>query len=375
MIRDADGKKMSKSTGNVLDPLNIIDQHGADALRFTLLSQLAMGRDLKFSSQRLEGYRNFMNKIWNATRFSLKAFEGVSPDELRKWKPTKQHISDADRWVLHKLLETEKSVEQSLTNYDFSEAASTMYTFVWNVFCDWYLEFIKPTIYGQKQEEKQATLWVLAHVLDRTMKLLHPFIPFITEELYAKLPLSEGTLMVQSYPNARTDKELLSFASEEAALELDLVREAITAIRNIRGELLIKPGQKIKAYFSPADDQTQKILGQNKQSIMVMAGLELCEIDVNKDRAKCAVAPVTVKNLKLDVIIPLEGLVDIEEEIKRIDKNLMKVEKDLMGLKGRLQDENFVQNAPPEILEQTKLQQSELLEKARILTETRARLS
>lgn len=375
LIRDADGKKMSKSTGNALDPLNIIDQHGADALRFTLLSQLAMGRDLKFSTQRLEGYRNFMNKIWNATRFALKAFEGVSKEQLREWKPTKQSLSDADKWVLYKLLETEKSVEASLNSYDFSEAANTMYSFVWNIFCDWYLEFTKPVIYGTKEEEKKASLWVLAHVTDRTMKLLHPFVPFITEELYAKLPLSEGTLMVQSYPNPRTDKELLSYASEEAALELDLVRETITAIRNIRGELLIKPGQKIKSYLAPADDQTQKILGVNKTSIMTLSGLELCEVGKHENRAKCAVAPVIVKNLKLDVIIPLEGLVDIEEEIKRIDKNLLKVEKDLMGLKSRLANPDFVQNSPAEILEKTKAQEKETEEKARILKETRARLS
>lgn len=375
VIRDASGKKMSKSTGNAEDPLTIIDQHGADALRFTLLSQLMQGRDLKFSNQRLEGYRNFMNKIWNATRFALKAFEGVSADQIRSWKPTKANLSDADQWVLQKLLETEKSVDQSLASYDFSEAASTMYSFVWNIFCDWYLEFIKPVIYGQKQEEKQATLWVLAHVMDRTMKMLHPFVPFITEELYAKLPLSEGTLMVQTYPTVRNDKDLLSFASEEAALELDLVREVITAIRNIRGELMIKPGQKIKAYLAPSEDQTQKILGENKQAIMVMAGLELCDVGVHDNRAKCAVAPVMVKQLKLDVVIPLEGLVDIEEEVKRIDKNLMKVEKELMGLKGRLSDANFAKNAPPEILEQTKLQEKDLLEKTRILQETRARLS
>jgi valyl-tRNA synthetase len=351
LIRDSEGKKMSKSTGNALDPVELIEQHGADALRFTLMSQMSGGRDLKFSESRLEGYRNFMNKIWNATRFSLAALHDfeVPTDGLRA-TPRKADLSVADMWIVHATSQVEKQVEEFLEEDRFSDAAGALYHFVWNEFCDWYLEIVKPVIYGEPSAERTATQLVLAQTLNRAMRLLHPFIPFITEEIFQKLPIRGEALIVESYPTIRNDKEWLAIGSPEAAFEMQIVKEVITAIRNIRGENLIKPGQLIKARLAPSDDRVQKILGENKAAIMRLARLEECVISSDGSALKCALAPVRLQDASVDVIIPLEGLVDIEEEIKRIHKGIEKLQKEIAVLNGKLTNANFVKNAPEELV-------------------------
>ena len=375
IIRDSQGRKMSKSLGNSVDPVEMIDTYGADALRFTLMSQMSSGRDLKFSTQRLEGYRNFMNKIWNATRFALAGLEGFEvPAEGVNALPDVNDMSYADRWILHKLGEVEKAVDQDLKNYRFSDAAGALYSFTWHEFCDWYLEFSKPVVYGENEAEKQATLLVMAQVLNRVMRLLHPFVPFITEELYQKLPIRSEALIVDEYPTVKTDKALLELGSEEIAFELDLVREVITAIRNIRGENRIKPGEKIKVRLSPQDDKGQKILSANKVSITRLAGLESCDISPDGSLAKCAVTPVQYLGIAVDVIVPLEGLVDFDEEIQRLEKNIEKSEKEISGLTKRLGNENFVKNAPEDVVAGQKKQLDQLKSKVDSLRESLLRL-
>jgi valyl-tRNA synthetase len=359
VIRDATGKKMSKSSGNAEDPVQLIDENGADALRYTLLAQIAGGRDLKFSAQRLEGYRNFMNKLWNAARFSLNALKGFeAPAEGVNAVPNKSSLSDADQWLIFKLGQVEKEVDDALKAYRFSDAANAIYAFTWNIFCDWYLEFIKPTMAGQGGD-KAATQLVLAQVLNRIVRLMHPFAPFITEEIYQKLPIRGEALIVDSYPNVKNDKTFLALGSEEVAIELDLVREVITAIRNIRGENRIKPGVKINARLAPMEAREQKILGANKSSIMTLSKLESCEIGPTGNLSKCAVQPVQIAGMKVDVIVPLEGLVNLDEEIARIKKTIEKLQKDVGGLTRRLSDESFVKNAPEEIVTQGKQQLEE----------------
>ncbi len=361
VIRDAQGKKMSKSVGNAEDPVQLIEDNGADALRYTLLSQVASGRDLKFSAQRLEGYRNFMNKLWNGTRFSLNSLRNfVPPAGGLSALPVKSELSDPDQWIIFKLGVVEREVDEMLKSYRFSEAANSLYAFVWNTFCDWYLEFTKP-IFASPHEtpEKKATQLVLAHILNRTVRLLHPFAPFITEEIYQKLPLKGEALIVDTYPTPKNDKAFLALGSEDVATELDLVREVITAIRNIRGENRIKPGVRIAARLSPMDDRAQKILGTNKASIMTMAKLESCEISASGDLAKCAVQPVHVKTLNVDVIVPLAGLVDIEEEVKRIRKAIEKLQREVASLTQRMSDKSFMANAPEDVVEQGKRQLEE----------------
>jgi valyl-tRNA synthetase len=346
IVRDAEGKKMSKSVGNVMDPLEIIDDYGADALRFTLLAMISGGRDLKLSDQRLDGYRNFMNKIWNATRFSLQYLDGVQGDQM----PNKSDLSSYDKWITFRLKEVEEKVQESLEEFRFSDAANALYAFVWNDFCDWYLEFTKPILNGDNEKEKQATRIVLAQTLNRIVRLLHPFVPFITEEIYHRLPIKNEACIIDQYPTPQTDREWLNIGNKEAAHEVELIKEVIVAIRNVRGENRIKPGVKIKVTLVPFEAHVQKILGINKPAIMKMGGIDICEVDTVKSYSKCAVAPVQVGADKVDVVIPLEGLVDFDEEIQRIEKSIEKNSKELHGIRGRLQNENFVKNAPEDVV-------------------------
>jgi len=361
VIRDAQGKKMSKSSGNAEDPLKLVEEYGADALRYTLLAQIAGGRDLKFSTQRLEGYRNFMNKVWNATRFALNNLQDFkTPGEGQEALPDKKSMSDADQWIIYKLGELEKEVDDALKAYRFSDAANGIYSFVWNIFCDWYLEFIKPVFQpGADPEQKKTTQLTLALVLNRIVRLMHPFAPFITEEIYQKLPIRGEALIADTYPQVKNDKALLALGSEQVAMDLDLVREVINGIRNIRGENRIKASDKIQARLAPADAKAQKVLGENKTQIMTMARLSACEIGAPGNLAKCAVQPVQVAGMNVDVILPLEGLVDIAVEIDRIKKAIDKLQKDVAVLTKRLSDQNFVANAPGDIVEQGKRQLAE----------------
>jgi valyl-tRNA synthetase len=352
LIRDSQGRKMSKSLGNSVDPVEMIEKFGADALRFSFLAHIHSGKDYKFSEQRLEGYRNFMNKIWNATRFALGNLgDFQAPKEGVKALPNKAHLSIFDQWIIKKLEGVEKAVEEALEQQRFSDAASAMYSFVWYEFCDWYIEFTKPIMSGSNADEKKATQLVIAQCLNRIMRLLHPMIPFITEEIYQKLPIKGTSCMLDQYPNVRNDREFLAFGSESAALEIDLVKEVIAAIRNIRGENRIKPGEKIAVRLSPGDGEVQKILGNNRQAIVTLARVENLEIGAEGNLAKCAVTPVAVKDSRVKVIVPLEGLVDIDEEVKRIQKVVEKLTKDIASLGGRLANENFVKNAAEDVVE------------------------
>ncbi len=367
LVRDSQGRKMSKSLNNSIDPIEMIDKYGADALRFTIMAQIASGKDLKFSEQRLEGYRNFMNKIWNATRFSLQALSDFNPpSEGLKALPSKASLSLFDQWIIYKTGEVIQKVDQALEQYRFSDAANTLYHFVWNDFCDWYIEFIKPIINGNNSDEKQATQLVLSQTLYRMMKLLHPFAPFITEELYQKLPLKNKACIVDSFPTFIKDKEWLSLATPQAAHEIELVKEVITAIRNIRGENRIKPGEKINVRLAPEDELSQKILGSNKVAIQTLGRIENLEIGPAGNLSKCAVTPVSIGEQQVTVIIPLEGLVDIDEEIKRIQKSIEKIKKDISMLSARLSNENFVKNAAEDVVEADKL----LLEQSKTQVQT-----
>jgi len=352
IVRDSQGRKMSKSLGNSVDPVEMIEKYGADALRFSFLAHIHSGKDFKFSEQRTEGYRNFMNKIWNATRFALGALQDFEvPKEGTKALPNKANISVFYQWIIRKLALAESAVEEALEQDRFSDASSALYSFVWYELCDWYIEFIKPVINGTHQEDRKATQLVLAQVLNRTMRLLHPFAPFISEELYQKLPIKNQACIVDQYPNVRLDREFLAVATDAAALEVDVVKEVVSAIRNIRGENRISPAVKINVRLSPLDGETQKLLGNNRQAIMTMGRIEDMVIGEEGSLSKCAVSSVSVGPSQLKVIIPLNGLVDIEEEVKRLEKNIEKLGKETAALSGRLSNENFVKNAAEDVVE------------------------
>ena len=361
LVRDAQGRKMSKSLGNSVDPIEMIDKHGADALRFSFLAHLFSGKDFKFSEQRVEGYRNFMNKVWNASRFVLTNLQDFkAPAEQTKAMPSKAHLSVFDQWIITKLAEVEKTVQEALEAERFSDAATALYQFIWNQFCDWYIEFTKPIMTSASPQEKYATQLVMAQVLNRTIRLLHPFCPFLTEEIYSNLPIKSEACITDSYPTVEIDKEFLSLASKNAEMQIDLTKEVITAIRNIRGENRISPAVKLNVRFGVTEAEVQKILSYNRSAIMTLARLETMEVGNDGDLTKCAVTPIAIGDARVNVIIPLEGLVDFNEEIKRIQKSLEKLEKDVNLLTNKLSNEKFVQNADPEIiaLDRVLLQQS-----------------
>jgi valyl-tRNA synthetase len=355
IVRDSQGRKMSKSLGNSVDPVDMIEKYGVDALRFSFLAHIHSGKDFKFNEQRIEGYRNFMNKIWNGTRFSLVALESFKvPATGTKAMPEKPHMSTFDEWIIRKLASVEKNVESALEQNRFSDAASALYSFVWYEFCDWYIEFIKPIVSGPASKEKETTQLVLAQVLNRITRLLHPFSPFITEEIYQKLPLREKACIVDQYPNPLNDRQFLSFGTTSAELEVDIVKEVVSAIRNIRGENRISPAIKINVRLAPMDANVQKILGNNRPAIMTLGRIENLEIGEEGSLSKCAVTAVVVDQSRVKVIIPLEGLVDINEEIKRIEKTIEKLSKDITTLSLRLGNENFTKNAAEEVVETDK---------------------
>jgi len=372
IVRDSQGRKMSKSIGNTVDPLDLIEKYGTDSLRFTLLTQVSNSRDIKFSEQRMEGSRNFMNKIWNATRFSLGALKDFKPSE--DLTPKKQDLSLPDKWMIFRTGEVEDAVEDALDQHRFADAANLLYTFIWNDVCDWYLEFIKPIIYGNSSPEREATQLVLVQTLNRAMRLLHPICPFITEEIYQKLPIRSEACMIAEYPTPANDKTWLSFGSAEAAFELEIVKEVIAAIRNIRGENRISPAVEIDVKTDPHDEKVQKILSSNRTSILRMAKVKDLFVGDVTSLSKCAVTPVIVRDAHIQVIVPLEGLVDLDAEVKRIAKIIEKTQKELSALESKLGNESFIKNAPSDVVELDKQRLSDLKSKIKNLTESQARL-
>ena len=356
LVRDSKGIKMSKSLGNSIDPFDMIHKYGCDALRFSFLAHLFSGKDFKFSEQRLEGYRNFMNKVWNGSRFALSNLKDFKvPAAGLNAMPDKIHTSVFDQWIITKLARVEKQVHDALEKERFSDAATTLYQFVWNQFCDWYIEFTKTILTGDHAQEKQATQLVLAHMLNRITRLLHPFCPFITEEIYSKLPLKNTACIIDAYPTIENDKVFLAYASESAEHEVDIIKEVITAIRNIRGENRISPAIKLNVRLAITQDHVQKILSGNKTALINLGRLENCDISTDGDMTKCAVSDVVVGTDKIKVIIPLEGLVDFNEEIKRIEKTIEKLEKDISVLNAKLTNEKFVANADEDVIAQDRV--------------------
>ena len=261
LIRDPYGKKMSKTKGNVIDPLNIIEKYGTDAFRFTLAAFAAQGRDVKMSEKRVEGYRNFVNKLWNATRFALMHLkEGITDIPV-------DHTSLADKWILSRLGRTATKVSEAIDDYRFNEAASAAYNFVWHELCDWYIEAAKPALYGKKGEaSQQATLSVLWRVLRDTLILLHPFMPFVTEEIWHKLPGTRGSIMKAVFPTDTPEaKDLARDAAAEEAMQT--VIDVITGVRNIRGEMNVAPSLTLKATLRTKEVGIRKAFGASNGNL------------------------------------------------------------------------------------------------------------
>lgn len=371
LVRDAQGQKMSKSKGNVIDPLTVIEQYGTDAFRFTLAAFAAQGRDIKLAEERISGYRNFCNKVWNAARFTLMNLEGFDPDTFDNEKCS---LRDADEWILHRLNETARETNQALAEYRFNEAAMILYQFTWSEFCDWYLELSKQELYGDDQLQRQSTQYVLWTVLENLLRLLHPLMPFITEEVWQVLPKGNQcslrgsggdwppSIMLAPYPQPREDWQF-----EDAAARMEQVMEVISAIRTIRGEMEVPPSREITVILSTTSDQNEKLALLFESKIRGLARVGDLTIGQHLDRPEdAAVQPAGA----FQVFIPLKGLVDVAEEEKRLLKEIAKLDKDIETFSKKLENPSFVDRAPADVVAKEKTKLADAADKKVVLVES-----
>jgi valyl-tRNA synthetase len=337
LVRDPEGQKMSKSKGNVIDPLDLMDQYGTDAFRFSLAAFAAMGRDVRLSEERLAGYRNFMNKVWNACRFTLMNLEDYDAST-----PDGKPLTVVEAWILSRLQQVIQETRTHLDAYAFDQAAHVLYQFIWHEFCDWYLELIKPQLYDKGDSAARGHCQrVLVRVLDAILRLLHPFIPFLTEEVWQKLPGATGSIMVAPYPEA--DPALLNPGAEA---ELGLVMDTIVAIRNLRGEMNVPPASQVEVFCYSREARALEVLNRHRQAVM---GLAKVAAYFNPDAASPAAAAKAVVDA-VDIFMPLAGIIDFKEEDRRLAREIDRLEKDLTQGQKKLANEDFLTRAPQEVV-------------------------
>ena len=351
LVRDEAGKKMSKSKGNVIDPLSVIERYGTDAFRFTLAAFAAQGRDIKMSEKRVDGYRHFINKLWNAARFALMHLDrGYEEIDL-------QNLSLPDKWILSRLQQTTADVTAAIDNYRFNEAAGAVYNFVWHEFCDWYLEAIKPALYGKKGlETSEATRAVLWRVLRDTLVLLHPFIPFVTEEIWHHMPATHGSIMLAAHP-ADAAK---TFQYPESETEMALLVEVITGIRNVRGEMSIAPSLSLQVQVQSEDEKTRQIITNHQDLIVNLARLDSLAVENIGPRLKSSATAVVNG---ASIFVSLEGIIDFDKETARLEKGIKKLAAELATVAKKLGNEGFLNKAPADVIEKVRQKQSALFEK------------
>ncbi len=346
LVRDPEGQKMSKSKGNVIDPLELMDRFGTDAFRFSLAAFAAMGRDVRLSEERIAGYRNFANKVWNASRFTLMNLEGFDPEA-----PDALPLTPVEAWILSRLQQVARETAARIDAYEFDQAANTLYQFIWHEFCDWYLEFIKPQLYDKEDAAaRRHCQGVLVEVLSAVLRLLHPFAPFITEEIWQKLPGAAGSVIVAPYPQA--DDRLLNTAAEA---EMNLVMDAITAVRNIRGEMNVPPSTLVEVYLQSPEAAAIEALGRHRQSILGFCRLQALYLNAASGPPAASAKAVVDA---VEIYLPLAGIIDFAEEARRLDKEMEKLGKDLAQARRKLENEDFLHKAPREVVrkEQDKVQ-------------------
>jgi valyl-tRNA synthetase len=361
LVRDAQGQKMSKSKGNVIDPITVIDSYGTDAFRFTLAAFAAQGRDIKLAEERIAGYRNFANKIWNAARFVLMNMEGFDPDAVIF---ANLHLSEAEMWILHRLNETTRETNRALVEYRYNEAAMGLYQFTWSEFCDWYVELSKKALYGDDLERMNMCRYVLWYVLEQLLRLLHPFMPFITEEIWQTLPGNKPTqsIMLAPYPTPSVD---LDFS--KAAANMEKVMAVISGIRNIRGEMEVPPSREIAVMLSCGSHESLTLMRHNEGAIIGLA--RVADLAIGMDIEKPEDASLQVAG-DLQIFVPLRGIVDVEEEEKRLAKEIAKFDKDIDFLAIKLENPSFVERAPADVVAKEREKLSEFSDKRRLLEES-----
>jgi len=347
LVRDERGKKYSKTRGNVVDPLDLIDRFGADALRFTLAALTMPGSDLKLSESRTEGYRHFVNKIWNASRFVLMNLGESDVEEKTGAVPVRE-FSLPDRWIRGRLNQVIRDVRESLEDYKFNEASNALYQFIWHEFCDWYLELAKLYLYQEGDEKRQKlTKRTLSEVLDAVLRLLHPFMPFITEEIWQQLPQrrENESIMVSEFPEPDE-----GYDDESVADEMELIIEVTNGLRNIRGEMNLPPGERITALFRTKNREVEKRLREHQSFIQSLALVEAFEFGKNLEKPLYS-AFAAVRGV--EIFVPMERS-RMEEEARRLQKEIAKIDKESTFVLKKLSNEQFLSKAPPEIVEETK---------------------
>ncbi len=347
LVRDSQGRKMSKSLGNGIDPLEVIEKYGADTLRFMLITGNTPGNDMRFYWERVEGTRNFANKIWNASRFALMNMEGYDKDaELAPY-------TLADKWILSRLQDTVKDVTGLLERFELGEAGRAIYDFIWSEVCDWYIEIAKPRLYNKEAAAERATAQhVLATVLVSAMKLLHPYMPFITEEIYQCLPHEVESIMISKWPVA--DESLID---PEAERGMNAIMDSIKAIRNMRAEVNANPGKKIPAIMLVSED-LREVVAHNDSYIKLLGGIDNLELrPLNGEKPENAMAAVVTG---IEVYLPLAGLIDVEKETQRLSKELAAMEKDLQRAGGKLNNAGFLAKAPEDVIAKERAKYEEL---------------
>ena len=360
LVRDSKGRKMSKSLGNGIDPLEVIDKFGADALRMTLMTGNAPGNDMRFYWERVEASRNFANKVWNASRFIMMNMEKAPVREAEI-----SELTLADRWILSKANALAKEVTENMDRYELGIALQKVYDFIWEEFCDWYIEMVKPRLWDDQDETKAAALWTLKTVLIQSLKLLHPFMPFITEEIFCNLQDAEETIMLSAWPEYRAD---WAFEEEEEAVEI--IKGAVRGIRNVRTSMNVPPSRKANVFVVSPEERIQKIFENSLAFFAALAGANEVKIQADKagiaDDAVSAVVPHAV------VYMPFADLVDIEKETERLKKEEERLTKELARVNGMLNNEKFVSKAPQSKIDEEK---AKLAKYTQMMEQVKERLS
>ena len=351
LVRDSEGRKMSKSLGNGVDPMEVIEKYGCDSLRFFLSTGSAPGQDLRFSIEKVESIWNFANKIWNASRFALMNMDGMTYEEI----DLTGKKSVADKWILTRLNETIETVTRLADKYEFGEVGRVLYNFIWDDFCDWYIEMAKLPLYGEDEEAKKTTRSILAYVLDNTMRLLHPFMPFITEEIWQNLPHQGESITVAAWPTVNTE-----LSDEQAAEDMKLLVEIIRSVRNIRAEVNTPLSKKINLILKAKDEQIATALTENQGYIERFCNPENLMIGTDVEEPGQAMTAVVTG---VEVIIPLLGLINVEEEVKRLEKELDKLNKEVERVQKKLGNEGFVKKAPEKVIEEERAKEKDYSEK------------
>uniref|UniRef100_UPI002FE6C643 valine--tRNA ligase n=1 Tax=Coprococcus catus TaxID=116085 RepID=UPI002FE6C643 len=339
LVRDSQGRKMSKSLGNGIDPLEVIDKYGADALRLTLITGNAPGNDMRFYWERVESSRNFANKVWNASRFMLMNFEQAAEKGISIDGVSLADLTQADKWILSKMNRLTKDVTENIDKYELGIAVSKIYDFIWEEFCDWYIEMVKPRLYNDEDKTKAAALWTLKTVLINALKLLHPYMPFITEEIFCNVQNEEESIMISKWPEY---KDEWNFEEDEKAVEL--IKEAVRGIRNTRTGMNVPPSRKAKVFVVSESEEVRNIF-ENSKTFFATLGYA-SEVAVQSDKTGIAEDAVSVLIHQAALYMPFADLVDIDKEIERLTKEEDKMNKEIKRAQGMLSNPKFVDKAP-----------------------------